>query len=236
MTSSHCSDSPAKSNHFFKIILSDTESHAKLMVPRKFSRRHGKNLHAHVFLKAPNGSAWLVNLERCKGDVWLQNGWPEFARFYSIQLGYLLVFEHRGHVDFQVRIFDPSSTEIDYPLDRSANLNFVKSTELKRRVTDVNNSTSSCDVVKPHKKRRVSSPCLKSCHNKPKLQQERENKDLELASLVKNDTALACAKAFKSENPFFILTIKPYLIYGRGRPCVPKSFKEAYERWKHNDH
>lgn len=47
-----------------------------------------------------------------------------------------------------------------------------------------------------------------------------ENKDLELASLVKNDTALACAKAFKSENPFFILTIKPYLIYGRGRPCV----------------
>lgn len=143
------------------------------MIPREFRRRHGKNLHASVFLKAPNGSVWMVNLERYEGDVWLQNGWPEFARHYSVQLGYLLVFEYRGHVDFHVRIFDSSFTEIDYPLNRSANLNFVKSTELKTRVTDINDSTSSRDVFKPYNKRRVSSPCLKSCHNKPKLQQKR---------------------------------------------------------------
>lgn len=147
--------------------------HPIQMVPIEFTRRHGKNLHASVFLKAPNGSAWLVNLERHEGDVWLQNGWPEFARHHSVQLGYLLVFEYRGHVDFQVRIFDSSFPEIDYPLNRSANLNFVKSTKMKRRVTDIKDSTSFGDVFKPYKKRRLSSPCLKYCHYKPKLQQKR---------------------------------------------------------------
>ncbi|KAK1369132.1 TF-B3 domain-containing protein [Heracleum sosnowskyi] len=217
MASSHCPDSPAKSNHFFKIILSDIESHTKLMVPSKFTRQHGKNLHASVFLKVPNGSAWLVNLERYKGDVWLQNGWPEFARFYSLRFGHLLVFEYRGHVDFQVRIFDPSCTEIDYPLNRSANLNFVESTQMKKRVNDINDSTSSDDVVKFPTTRRLTSPSLKSCQKKPNLQQERGK------------------VGFKSENPFFILTMKPYLIDGTGRPCVPMTFKEAYKKWKHND-
>lgn len=138
--------------------------HLVQMVPRKFTRRHEKNLHASVFLKAPNGSAWLVNLERYKGDVWPQNGWPEFARHYSVQLGYLLVFEYRGRDDFQVRIFDSGSTEIDYPLNTSANLHFVISTKMKRSVSDMHDSTSSGDVFKPYKKRRASSLCLKSCH------------------------------------------------------------------------
>ncbi|KAK1369130.1 hypothetical protein POM88_035222 [Heracleum sosnowskyi] len=102
MPSFPCSDSHAKTNHFFKIILSDTDSQTKLMMPRKFVRKYGKNLDSRISLKAPNGLAWRVNMERHEGDVWL-----EFARFYSIKFGYLLVFKYRGHCDYKVRVFDP---------------------------------------------------------------------------------------------------------------------------------
>lgn len=76
-----------KSNSFFKIILTDVGSHTKLLFPEEFSRIFGKNLKDSVSLNTPSGSQWSVDIERQKGKVWLQNGWPD-----SIRFAYLLVF------------------------------------------------------------------------------------------------------------------------------------------------
>ncbi|KAK1369131.1 hypothetical protein POM88_035223 [Heracleum sosnowskyi] len=397
--------SPSKPNHFFKIILSDADSQTKLMIPRKFVRKYEKDLDSRISLKAPYGLVWHVNLERQKDEVWLQDGWPEFARFYSVQFGHLLVFKYRGHCDFKVCIFDPSCTEIDYPSSGSAKLTSRESSQVRKRAMDIDHSTCSdlvrprkkrakqaalkdanhnglglmpnlqpektkigdcgwaikkaearglalaetfksdkpffvkamrishvdgkchglvvtkafeethvnwkqddqvhlqvagkswlvnCDmkwnkcclrvgwdefaqdnslsvgdvcvfelidactkllqvvifrttketngsddktsseVVKFREKRRLTSLCLISSYKKPNLQHERANVNREMSSKAENDKALARAKTFKSENPFFILVVKPYLC-GRGRPCVPKTFEEAYKNWKYND-
>ena len=49
------------------------------------------------------------------GKAWLDKGWVDFVDKYSITDGYFLVFEHEGESRFKVRIFDMSTTEIDYP-------------------------------------------------------------------------------------------------------------------------
>lgn len=133
------------------------------LFPEKFLRIFGKDLKDSVSLNTPSGSQWLVDVKRHEGKVWLQNGWPELANFYSIGFGYLLVFEYKGNSKFQVLIFHPSSMEIDYPLAGSDR----PSTSKKKIVID---SSSSGDVFRPCKKTRTKSP---STEASTKLRQEK---------------------------------------------------------------
>ncbi|KAG5535737.1 hypothetical protein RHGRI_023485 [Rhododendron griersonianum] len=102
--------------HFFKIIHSSAVPHQKLGIPMKFISQYGKNLGNHVFLKVPSGAVWKVELERSNGVVWICNGWKEFAKYYSIGFGHLLVFRYNGNCNFNVLIFDTSASEIEYPV------------------------------------------------------------------------------------------------------------------------
>ncbi|KAE9466907.1 hypothetical protein C3L33_01164, partial [Rhododendron williamsianum] len=102
--------------HFFKIIHSSVVPHQKLRIPMKFISQFGKNVGNHVFLKVPSGAVWKVELERSNGVVWMCNGWKEFAKYYSIGFGHLLVFRYDGNCNFNVLIFDTSASEIEYPL------------------------------------------------------------------------------------------------------------------------
>ncbi|KAF7113891.1 hypothetical protein RHSIM_RhsimUnG0104400 [Rhododendron simsii] len=102
--------------HFFKIIHSSVVPHQKLRIPTKFIGQYGKNVGNHVFLKVPSGAVWKVELERSNGVVWMCNGWKEFAKYYSIGFGHLLVFRYNGNCNFNVLIFDTSASEIEYPV------------------------------------------------------------------------------------------------------------------------
>lgn len=134
------------------------------MIPRKFIKIFGKNFDHRIHLSAPNGSVWSIDLEKHNGEIWLQNGWPEFANFYSIRYGHLLVFQYQEDSKFKVLIFDQSAAEIEYPSTCSANLNFVKSTQVKKREIDIN-VTAVSDVIRPLKKTRASSSYVEPCHN-----------------------------------------------------------------------
>ncbi|GAV89077.1 B3 domain-containing protein, partial [Cephalotus follicularis] len=104
----------SKTPHFFKIILDDTVQDGKLGIPRSFVKKHGKDLPNSVLLKVPSGAEWKVELKRCDGEVWLQNGWKEFAKYYFVGFGHLLVFRYEQNSYFSVVIFDPSCSEIRY--------------------------------------------------------------------------------------------------------------------------
>ncbi|GAV89075.1 B3 domain-containing protein, partial [Cephalotus follicularis] len=84
-------------------------------IPRAFVRKCGKDLPNSVLLKVPSGAGWKVELKRCDGDVWLQNGWKEFAKYYFVGFGHLLVFRYEQNSFFSVVVFDPSCSEIRYP-------------------------------------------------------------------------------------------------------------------------
>ncbi|KAK4488353.1 hypothetical protein RD792_004111 [Penstemon davidsonii] len=84
-------------------------------IPPEFTRRYGGNLPNHIFLKAPSGSLWEVELTHSRGQIYFHKGWKEFKDYYSLELGHFLVFEYDMKSQFHVLIFDFTASEIDYP-------------------------------------------------------------------------------------------------------------------------
>lgn len=105
---------------FFKIILkSNLES---IRIPNKFTGRYGSGLSNPVFLKPPDGKEWKMHQTKHDNEIWFQEGWKEFASFYSLDEGHLVLFKYEGTCQFDVHIFDKSALEIDYPSSSKNNL------------------------------------------------------------------------------------------------------------------
>lgn len=124
------------------------------MIPRKFVRKYGKYLCGRVYLKAPRGGVWAVDMVRYSGDAWLQTGWPEFARLYSLCFGHFLVFKYQGNSNFDVFIYDKRGIEIDYPLvsnvtnmDEQDNLNPGQSTPVEKRLLSDIDELNACEQI-----------------------------------------------------------------------------------------
>lgn len=140
------------------------------IIPQKFVRSQEEKLPERVLLKTPGGAAWAVDVERRNSKVSLQSGWPQFAIFYSLSFGYLVVFDFIGHRNFQVRVYDPSATEINYP-----NLNNGKYVLQIRKIPNVIDDSSCYELNMPCKKTRTSSATAsqEAFHDGLKLKQEK---------------------------------------------------------------
>lgn len=103
---------------FFKIILCHAHQH-KLELPAKFMRMYGKDLSNVMYVNVPRGVEWRVQLLKQNGRAWLDEGWGEFAKFYSIDQGHFLLFKYEGKSRLHVVIFDTSACEVDYPTQTS---------------------------------------------------------------------------------------------------------------------
>ncbi|KAK7339005.1 hypothetical protein VNO77_19642 [Canavalia gladiata] len=84
------------------------------MIPNAFVKKYGEDLPT-IFLKAPNGTQWELNLEKRDGKIWFQKGRKEFAECHSLAYGHLLVITYERTFHFHVHIFDKSTLEIGYP-------------------------------------------------------------------------------------------------------------------------
>lgn len=73
-------------------------------IPEKFVQKYGDTLSNMVILKLP-----------CGLQVWLEKGWPEFSKYYSLEHGSMVVFGYEGNFNFNSRIFDRSTVLINYP-------------------------------------------------------------------------------------------------------------------------
>nr|XP_027076057.1 B3 domain-containing transcription factor VRN1-like [Coffea arabica] len=104
-----------KPPHFFKVVLSPMDRGIK--IPTAFMRDYGESLEQVVVLKVPTGASWPIELLQTEFGTWLDKGWKDFAEYYSIRECHFLVFEYCGDSQFQVIIFDPSASEIEYRLE-----------------------------------------------------------------------------------------------------------------------
>ncbi|KAK1400988.1 hypothetical protein POM88_000593 [Heracleum sosnowskyi] len=236
MESSFTSDHHAKAHCFFKIIISEISSESKLMIPEKFARKYGEELGRHVQLKAPGSVAWRVDVQRKKGKIWLRKGWPEFATFYSLCFGHSIFFVYQGNCNFKVVIFDPSATEIDYPLQPEKRTRghsgdclmqkwqkgkFAKASS-DMEIISSSEDEESADFKIPsnangnrHSTSRMKKPIkLEVDLNKPMQQHDnvRAKGGGRSASKEECNKALASANAFKSSYPFFIKVMQPSFV------------------------
>ncbi|XP_050233171.1 B3 domain-containing transcription factor VRN1-like isoform X2 [Mercurialis annua] len=110
---------------FVSVLLTLTRSMARFLceqkIPGKFVRKYGDELSCIATLIVPTGRIWVVELEKVNNKLWFRIGWPEFVEYYSIRIGYFLVFRYEGQSTFNVSIYDLTVSEIRYPcsvLDR----------------------------------------------------------------------------------------------------------------------
>ncbi|EXC35446.1 B3 domain-containing transcription factor VRN1 [Morus notabilis] len=150
--------------HFFKIILKETLNNNKLQIPNKFLRLYGDTLSGKVCLELPCGLRWEVRLTKSNGKVWMDKGWTDFSKYYSLGHGDLLVFRYEGNSKFHVLIFDKSTTEIDYPSNPNR---FEKHDDTDRKphefcveegIEDDDSVVEVPETFLPHPKTREKSP------------------------------------------------------------------------------
>ncbi|KAM5576351.1 B3 domain-containing protein REM20 [Rosa sericea] len=101
---------------FFVIVLAQALEDGKLEIPRTVVRQCGDRLAEIILIKVSKGAGWGIELTKSNGNIWLQKGWPEFAKHYSLEHGSLLLFSSQGdYLHFGVQIFKRNTLEINYP-------------------------------------------------------------------------------------------------------------------------
>ncbi|XP_055960158.1 B3 domain-containing transcription factor VRN1-like [Mercurialis annua] len=217
----------SKTPHFFKIILDDHDG--KLYIPRKFVRLYGNNLSNSVFLKVPTGATWKLELVKFDGEIWFQNGWQEFVKYYSIAYGSFLVFEYnQTNSEFNVTIFDTSTLEIDYPLEIANRNN--EEVDLAKEISQETESDVSVEIL--NHKTKQKSPILfpQPPNKKIKLEKSIGNRAKSLTPQEKAEAIKRAASNFKSENPYFIVAMQPTFLHfcDSYRLTIPASFVKKF--------
>ncbi|KAK7857191.1 B3 domain-containing transcription factor VRN1 [Quercus suber] len=217
--------------HFFQIILHKNLRNGRLTIPKKFTSKYGEKLSSLAFLTLPNGAKWEVGLTKHEGEVWLQKGWREFAEYYSLKLGYLVVFRYEGNSHFHVLIFDPSATEVDYPSKSSSGHEEGQCDE-----KDTDDSDTSIQILPnsgPLRPKRRDTSLLprrkkmKTTSTSGRIRSQKSKLHARIPQLTNIDKAIALKKAsgFKSKNPHVMVVMQESFV-NKWYSSIPVSFTQ----------
>ncbi|KAF7806642.1 B3 domain-containing transcription factor VRN1 [Senna tora] len=229
----------------------------KLMIPPGFVKKYGGDALPEVaILRLPNGAEWEVNLEKRNngggggGDrVWFAKGWKEFAEYYSVFDGRLLVFGYNHSTfRFHVLILDSkTSLEIRYPSDVEKN----REENFERGSLLCTGRRNCEDSVLPCKRRRVIDEGGRKVesafnsvekdlhHSTKKFKGDRQgmfDSNSLKSKVVKENSALegARANAFKSQYPSFVWVAKQSYIHCKFNFSIPSTFAKSFLGSKEN--
>ncbi|XP_058765288.1 B3 domain-containing transcription factor VRN1-like [Vicia villosa] len=88
----------------------------KIRLPKDFTKKYSNDMVNPIFLKTPDEKKWEIHTVKADGDFWFQKGWKDFATYYSLAHGNMIVFQYEKTSHFMVHIFDKRTLEIEYPL------------------------------------------------------------------------------------------------------------------------
>ncbi|KAL3525740.1 hypothetical protein ACH5RR_014112 [Cinchona calisaya] len=236
------SNRTSQASHFFKVVFSPVDR--GIRIPTEFVRKHGDSLDKVVYLNVPNGASWPVELLQTDDGTWLDKGWREFSEYYSIKQCHFLVFRYDGKSHFHVIIFDPSASEIEYPIESTDS---KRSKSRVRKLDEVVRSDDDpveiLEEINPAASFQKKNKLRKSRNQEDQTEKETEKQNLEkLREDVKKEessedtwvptrqatntssskavyekrkfAAYQRAKAFTSTNPFFISFMQPSYVRG----------------------
>ncbi|KAK1604551.1 hypothetical protein QYE76_028224 [Lolium multiflorum] len=65
--------------------------------------------------EASCGCRWIVDvIYDARGKMYLNIGWEKFARYHSLEAGFILLFSYLGDRDMSVKVFDETRCRRDY--------------------------------------------------------------------------------------------------------------------------
>ena len=100
---------PVSPNHFCKVVVAPNLG--VLPIPDGFRPYLGQ-VPGEIKLKTNTDCVWSIQLNKFNGRACLDQGWAPFASSHNIGLGYNLLFEKLGPMEFRVIIFDNTGCEI----------------------------------------------------------------------------------------------------------------------------
>lgn len=126
-------------------------------IPNGFTRKFNGDMSNPVILKPPDDTKWEIHWSKHDSEIWFQKGLKEFAKYYSLDHGHLVLFEFKDASNFEVRIFDKGTLEIEYPMIHG---NQDEQNNNLDQMSD--NSVEILDELPPCKKTRLKSPISKT--------------------------------------------------------------------------
>nr|XP_029145167.1 B3 domain-containing transcription factor VRN1-like isoform X1 [Arachis hypogaea] len=207
---------------FFKIVLRKSLDDGYLKMPNKFCRKYGGDMPNPVKLQPPDGTEWRIDWTNRDAEILFENGWKEFATFYTLENGHVLWFEYNGTSNIKVNIFDMTALEIDYPSNgRIGDDNSVEILD-KPPPRRGRGQPKKKVITEPKQSRASTSKIMKSAiktkdkDKNPNTQnlkdgQSEETADLKLPIIQRarpDMDVIREAKKFKSKNPSFVIKIK----------------------------
>ncbi|CAI8605325.1 unnamed protein product [Vicia faba] len=140
---------------FFKIITTQNIQDGKIRLPKGFTTKHANDMLNPIFLMTPDDKKWEIHITKVDEDFWFQKGWKEFATYYSLDHGNMILFQFEEKSHFVVHVFGKSTLEIQYLCrDNQHEQNNIVQSSDEDSVEILNTSNSS------KKKIRQKSPIL----------------------------------------------------------------------------
>ncbi|KAM7510062.1 hypothetical protein LguiB_008937 [Lonicera macranthoides] len=172
----------------------------------------------------PNGKLWTVNLSISKGEVWLQDGWKEFAEHYSIGS---LVFKYE--VPVSMFLYSISASEIEYPSPKTIHeerTDLIGESHVKRKgVTDEHN-------VK-NKKTRSNSTNKKQNGAQASRMKNVKLEEMHSFHFVNENIPQALSDRYfrKKENDYVILQVADGMTVWSVKCSLSKNHAKLTSRW-----
>ncbi|KAK6916969.1 B3 DNA binding domain [Dillenia turbinata] len=112
-------------------------------IPKAFVKHLKGKAPGIVSLRAPSGNTWRVKLIRKGNALWFSNGWSTFVCDNSSEFGDLFVFKYRGHMRFNVQIFDKSACEKKSAVDAECSQKMSDLLDGQKAEKNVNDNSAS---------------------------------------------------------------------------------------------
>ncbi|KAK3219441.1 hypothetical protein Dsin_013411 [Dipteronia sinensis] len=218
--------------HFFKVILASTLEEKKLRIPEKFVRKFRDELLAVAAITTPDGQVWQVGLLKEGGKIWFHHGLQDFIEYYSICVGYFLVFEYEKKSNFHVTIFDTSTFEISYPYnfeEPKKEENLIHKKEDYRNQQGASNLDRSSNKCKMEEQVEVNTNTAHDGEDEHPTQIKGVNelkvlledkgiflsRNYNFSSVKEIKRLFNLARSLKPRNPSFMIMLRPSHLYSR---------------------
>ncbi|CDP17941.1 unnamed protein product [Coffea canephora] len=217
---------------FYRIITQPVVDEGQLGLPKNFVKEYGDEICSSVRLNVPSGGIFRVGIEKDENMLWLRDGWQRFAEHHSLTFGYFLWFKYKGNSEFDVAIFDLTATEIDYQCcsNNSKKFNPVAETTVPEPEHDAFCSAKTDDrhpieISSSSETEEVEIRDVTTDSGNPRSIRRRSRRRGKKIS--EHDVV---TRLFKSDNPYFSLTMKEYNLGRCYIVHVPAEFSSTYLR------
>lgn len=130
------------------------------IIPPKFLKYLDEDFKSNAILIGPSSDQWQVTIFKKEENIYMQNGWPQFLKYYLVVPDDFLRFTFDGENCFRVQLFAQNGCE---------RLNFEKTRHLKaampslKRTKNGSASSSRFHELKSCKKGKYAVKNIHTC-------------------------------------------------------------------------